>query len=379
MQDTKKDFSPRQAFLLVTGMFLLFCVIRYLMADFTKVVEIYPDELRDWDIARSLQAGNGFSIQGKHVTYQKNLYSILISPFFAVKDIFLRIRLINGFNVLTLCGGVFFLFGICREWELSYKLTVFVSFLYLLWPNQLNSINFMCESLYVPMFLLGFWVYLILERKESVWLAVLCGIVCYLVYYIKERGIILPVVCVGIELAYPIFSFLFIREKEQKFPRFQKKRLINAGVILTVFLILLIAVKLLTYDNEPNEWWSSDLMDPSKMFASYRTIYGVYVFVYYLVGITLSVFCLPIFVPLILLRDLKERMLRSYLFIMICNVLMAFMISFRIALYEDYGKLTPRLHLRYFGPQIFLSLALFIVIYLNIRINFFRKQRKSLI
>jgi hypothetical protein len=155
--------------------------------------------------------------------------------------------------------------------------------------------------------------------------------------------------------------------------------LINAGVILTVFLILLIAVKLLTYDNEPNEWWSSDLMDPSKMFASYRTIYGVYVFVYYLVGITLSVFCLPIFVPLILLRDLKERMLRSYLFIMICNVLMAFMISFRIALYEDYGKLTPRLHLRYFGPQIFLSLALFIVIYLNIRINFFRKQRKSLI
>ncbi|MCR4895221.1 MAG: hypothetical protein K5891_00430 [Lachnospiraceae bacterium] len=377
MQDTKKDFSPRQAFLLVTGMFLLFCVIRYLMADFTKVVEIYPDELRDWDIARSLQAGNGFSIQGKHVSYQKNLYSILISPLFAVKDIYLRIRLINLFNVLTLCGGVFFLFGMCREWELSYRLTVFVSFLYLLWPNQLNSINFMCESIYVPMFMLGFWVYLMLERKGSLWLAVLCGVVCYLVYYIKERGIILPAVCVGIELAYPVFRFLFVREEGQKTPLFEKKRLINAGVILVVFLVLLVAVKLITYDNEPNEWWSSDLTDPKNMFASYHTIYGVYFFLYYLVGITLSVFCLPIFVPLILLKELEERVLRSYLFIMICNFLMAFMISFRIAQYEDYGKLTPRLHLRYFGPQIFLSLALFLVIYFRYKDQLLSEEKKK--
>ena len=134
-------------------------------------------------------------------------------------------------------------------------------------------------------------------------------------------------------------------------------------MILVVFLILLIAVKVFTYDNEPNEWWSNT--DPVKLFASHQTIYGVYCFLYYLVGVTLSVFCLPVFVPLILLRELEERVLRSYLFIMLCNLLMAFMISFRIAQYEDYGKLTPRLHLRYFGPQIFLTLALFLVIYIR--------------
>ena len=358
------EISNKMAWGILLLSFLVACVIRYLMSDFPKMAQIYPDELRYWDIPRGLYAGNGITLQGIPYNHQKIGYCLLYVPFFAIKDVVLRIKLISLMNVILLCSSSIWIFLLAKEWKMKNLHALLLGILCLLWPNQLYSMTFMSESFYVPVFLVGLWLFVHNEERQKPWIACLCGAFCYLNYFIKERGIVLPMALAGIEIGFPIFQFLFCRKKSQKRPEYDKKHMLNCLLMLVVFFGIFFIVKKATFHNAPNEWWS---MDVQSMVVPNRLSYGIYCILYYLVVVTIAVLALPIFVPAVLYGRMKERDQKHYLLLMMMNVLMSGMVSLRIAMYEDYGKLQPRMHLRYFGPQIFLTLVFFFVVLYHYR------------
>ncbi|MCR4896753.1 MAG: hypothetical protein K5891_08275 [Lachnospiraceae bacterium] len=360
LSNKDKDLNAREAWMLLTLAFLLFCAVRFLLSDFPKAAFVYPDELRYWDIPRGLYQGQGITLQGIPYNHQKIGYCLLYVPFFAISNVALRLRLISLMNVILLCSSCFWVFLIAREWELNYKRSLLLGVLCLLWPNQLYSMTLMSENFYVPVFLVGFWLYIRNDRHPRVWRAAVCGVFCYLNYFIKERGIVLPLALAGIEIGFPIMQFLCNLRKGQRHPIYQKKKIVNMLVMLTSFFVISFVVKKLVFQNLPNEWWSG--VSAAVIFEPKYFVYGCYCVLYYLVVVTIAVFCVPVFAPIVIYDDMEESHQKNYLLLMMMNVLMAGMISFRIAMYEDYGKLQPRMHLRYYGPQIFLTLGLFLAV-----------------
>ncbi len=371
--DRDKDLSARRAFWILMGLYAVAVIIRYLLGDFPKFGRTYPDELNTFDIARSLFYGEGIRIQGYPSGYQKLGYSLAVLPFYAISNAAIRVRAITLFHCLVLCSMAIWTYLLGREWGMTRRFSLFLGFLALLWPNQLNSMNLMIESLYVPLFALAFWLFIRNERRRSYGLAILIGIISYYVYFIKERGFVFPAGCIALEVCYPVLEWLLHRKEAGFRVSIDWKRIRCLLVQLGTFLVIFLLVKNFAFRMEQNSWWALESM--AKSYDLSHFLYGVYSFFYYLLVVTMSVFCLPMIFGVSVYTAMEEQKKRSYLFLQILNVGMSLMVSFRITAFEDYGRLSPRLHLRYFGPQIFLTLAIFLVIFLLYREKLAEEKR----
>ncbi len=371
--DKSKDLTARRATLILIGIYVIACVIRYFLGDFPKYGKTYPDELNTYDIARSLFYGEGIKIQGYASGYQKLGYALAIMPFYAISNVVLRLKAITLFHSLVLCSMCIWTYLLGREWGMTRRFSLFLGFLAVLWPNQLNSMNLMIESLYVPLFALAFWLYIRNENRHSILRAILIGVISYYVYFIKERGVVFPFGCVAIEICYPLLEKILHRKEKDYQVKIDWKRIRCLLVQLATFMLIFLLVKVFAFQKEQNSWWALDSL--ARSYDVKHVLYGVYSCLYYLLVVTMSVFCLPMLFGPAVYTAMEEQKKRSYLFLQILNGGMSLMVSFRITAFEDYGRLSPRLHLRYFGPQIFLTLAIFLVIFVLYRENLSDEKR----
>ena len=165
-------------------------VIRTWLSVFPKTAITYEDELFYLEIAQNLWRSGSITVYLAPIRFTKILYSILISPFYAVTDGVLRTQLISGFNAVLLSSGLVPAWFLARRMLKNNTHVAAVLLLFAFSPNLFFSLTFMAENLYLPLLMWGFYVLyrtLSAGRPGSA-KPLLLGFLAFLLYLTKESG-----------------------------------------------------------------------------------------------------------------------------------------------------------------------------------------------
>lgn len=174
----------RSLFVLAT-IALTFACIRFLAGLVVDQPIIFTDELAYWHMARSFFEGHGFMMFGAPLDIPSRLYSVFISPCFALDGVtsYYAAKMIN---VLLMATAVFPAYGLARE-VLPSRESLAVAILSLATPGGVYTATIMAESLFFPLFLASFWfAFRTLDNPK--WQNALCaGLAFSLGFYCKPH------------------------------------------------------------------------------------------------------------------------------------------------------------------------------------------------
>lgn len=357
--------NKRKELLMVIALFLTAVVIRFLIADFSKSIHVYGDEIRYYGIARSLFDGNGLSLRNAPTNYQKIIYSIILAPFFAIKDGTDRISILSFINTVIICSSIFPVWLISRELQLCKKDRYLVISIVLLWPDMLFSMTFMSEILYWPLFLWFVFLWIINRKRQSYLLAVVEGVVCYIGYMCKEIFLATFLAYIVSEFVYPILEYYITKKDRRKRIRdfFNIKSMLIVAIFAGTFIMSHMFFKLTFFSHMGNSY---NQMGISAILSTYNFLYMIYGFLYYIAAILLASMIFPIIYPVMNFKKIDEKSRKMLNFLILFLLIAAATIAYTITVREDLGRIMPRLHLRYVGPAIVL---LFIILFRFIQIN----------
>ena len=100
---------------MVAGFFLVNFILRGILSSYSRAIRIYNDELYYYGIARSLFQGNGITVRGVPVAFQKILYSLILAPTFAIDSSVIQMKVIAWINSLLISLSVFPAYGIAKR------------------------------------------------------------------------------------------------------------------------------------------------------------------------------------------------------------------------------------------------------------------------
>ncbi len=343
LKDENKYFLP-------ICFFLIGVLLRYMASCYMKNPTIYWDELKYYDLARSIFHGFGLTVCNTPTNFQKILYPVVLSPLFAVRNVEMRIRLIALLNSLLMNSCVFPLWRICSKLGVEKRRQIVLAAFLILWPDMVMTETFMSENLYWPLF---FW-YITLHccrREQDCRLRGLAeGALIYGGFLCKE---VFPVVLAADAICLLLERKLCPREKEER--RREWCRLLLAAV---VFGVLFILGKLFIFSGLGRSYNQSD---PSALAQRNAPLYLVYAVLYLIISTLLAVQLLPLAIPLLRFRRMKPEQQRFFLFIGVFILCVIGGIAYTISIREDLGSMIPRVHLRYYAPAVFLLLPVFAV------------------
>lgn len=328
--------------------FLLFvgsAMLRAILGDFPKALRIYPDELRYVSIARSLFQGQGLQIHHLNTDFQKILYSICIMPAFLAKTSAAQIRLIGYINSVIISSSIFPAYALCRKMRLNQKETCVILTFWAILPTLLDSIYFMSEVVYLP---LSLWlIYCVWctwhseSLKEQIRWNLLSGLLCYLAYLCKE-------IALYFVLAYFLTTVVRLLVQRSSW----KRELIGAAVFGVVFVVSFLAMKRMLFYGMHNSYSSFNLagirglallQHPEKIG------YLLYAFLYDTLYAVIALGVFPVLMP-IACFDKNKKESWFDLFVLTAFLVGCAVIAYTITLPEEFGKRSPRQHLRYLEP-----------------------------
>ena len=106
LRERANKFYSKENLIIILLIFISI-FIRFLLANFDKLIQTHPDELLYYEIARSFFHGTGISVRNNIPThFQKILYSIVLAPTFFVKNVFLRHSFIALLNAVLMSSSV---------------------------------------------------------------------------------------------------------------------------------------------------------------------------------------------------------------------------------------------------------------------------------
>ena len=243
----------------------LHVILHFTIFNFSRAIRLYADELRYYDIARSLFNGKGLSIRDLPSSFQKIGYSLIMMPFFAIKDVVIRLKMINLANIFLINLSVIPAWLICKETGLNRCSSYCVLFFTAIWPDMMYSMTYMSESLYWPLFLTMTYLWFLNERKQSYILAFIEGIICYLCYLTKEIALAFVLSNIAFELVYP-----FLERKH-----FIRKRFMILAVFLLSFMSCNIIMKLTMFYGLGNSYSQTGIQ---AIMSLYKFLYMIYAF-----------------------------------------------------------------------------------------------------
>ena len=328
--------------------FLAAVCIRFLLADFPKVMHIYPDEYRYLNIARSLWIGNGISIRNAPSDYQKLAYSVLLVPFWGIKDYVFRVRCITLFNCLLMSSAVFPLYLILKELKVKKEYAIVAVIMMLFYPDFNYTITFMAELLYWPIYFWYIYAWLKLTSKEKTLGGIWLGILSYIGYLCKE-------IFLASILAFVVLA-LYDALKEKRIGALQK----NFFLSVITFLGIHIVLKLTVFYGMGNSY---NQMSLKEVLSLDKILYMGYGFIYLLVAVCISLGIIPVVYSFINVIHTNEKVKRIFYFNGLYLFFSMATIAYTITVREDYGQQMPRLHFRYLGPSIVLFICLFLYLY----------------
>lgn len=338
--------------------FIVGVIGHFLLANFSKTIETYPDELRYYMIGRSIYLGEEISIRGIASNFQKISYAVLLSPFFAIENAVLRVKVISLFNSIIMMLSIFPAWGISKELNLSKKYRYCIIALAVIWPDMMLSMTFMSEILYWPLFLLFIYIWIINEKKQKLGFALFEGILCYLIYLTKEIFLAMLLAYCALELCYPFIQFILQKKSEKIRLKdcFKKNRLVMLGGFISAFMILHILLKLTMFRGMGNSY---SQMGIEAILQPYNFAYTIYAFIYYIAAILVAAMVIPFLYPIINFQEMSEKAKRLLSLTILFFFASVATIAYTISVREDLGRIAPRIHLRYLGPAFIILFMIF--------------------
>lgn len=323
-------------------------LLRSVIGDFPKALRIYPDELRYVSIARSLFQGQGLQIHHLDTDFQKILYSICIMPAFLAKTSALQIRLIGYINSVIISSSVFPVYALCRKMLLDRRETYIILTFWTILPTLLDSIYFMSEVVYLP---LALWlIYCVWctwhseSLKERICWNLLLGLLCYLAYLCKE-------IALYFVLAYFVTTAVRLLVQRSSW----KREWIGAAVFGVVFLISFLIMKRTLFYGMQNSYSSFNLTGVRGLALLQhpeKIGYLLYAFLYDTLYAVIALGVFPVLIP-IACFDKNKKESWFDLFVLTAFLIGCATIAYTITLPEEFGKRSPRQHLRYLEPFVF--------------------------
>lgn len=354
MDINKRRNSTKDVFVILFVCLLAICA-RFLLANFHKVITVYSDELRYYSIARSLFESNGITLRDGFTDYQKITYSLILAPFFSIDDSVLRISAISLVNCIIMVSAVWPLWLIGVELQIKKNYRYAVIFLTLIWPEMVTTATFMSEVLYWPLFFLYVYIWLINQRKPQMTFGVILGMLCYIIYMTKEIFLAMFLAYIGFEMLFPWLDSFLRGEKNGIRNSYDFKRIKICAVSVLVFVICNVLAKLTIFSglgNSYNQMGIEEILDP------YNFCYCIYAFVYYIAVIMVTGLVIPFVLSVVNYKNLGKPSRKVLVLTLFFLVIVAGTIAYTISIREDLGKITPRVHIRYFAPAISVMLMI---------------------
>lgn len=328
----------KQEYVMLWGLFIGITALHVVMADFPKIMTIYPDELRYLSIARSISEGK-LLIHNTESDFQKILYSLIIAPAFWVNSPILQIKIISWLNSILVSTSIFpvYLLGkkMLRENWKKYFIAIFSGVM----PATLLAMTFMSEVIFIPLSLWTIFIgYRILDEeneRKKIKLAAIFGILCYLCYLNKEISLyyIISMVCICVRSIYK-----------------KQNRRAEATALITVIVFFALPhffMKLTIFSGMGNSY---DQMGLLEVLSVKKVLYMVYALFYNSIFATIAVGIFPIILFIDGFKEKREKEKRFMLFVMLAWLVGIGAIVYTISVREDYSNLSIRQHLRYLEP-----------------------------
>ncbi|MBQ7562269.1 MAG: hypothetical protein IJS99_10660 [Synergistaceae bacterium] len=328
-------------------------ILHFTIFNFPRAIRISPDELRYYDIARTLFHGQGLELRGLPTTFQKIGYSLVIAPFFAISDAVLRLKIIGVANIFIMSLSVIFAGLIARELKLGRKSSIFLVIITAIWPDMMYAMTYMSETLYWPLYLLFIYLWMVNERKKSYTLAIFEGILCYFAYLTKEIALAFILACIAYEIIYPVINKFVMKVKIF----YERKRIYLLLAFIAAFGICFIAMKLTLFRGLGNSY---NQMGISAVLSAYNFAYMIYAVFYYIAAVLVGALIIPVIWPLINFREMNETARKLFVYMILLALITIMTIAYTVSIRCDLGEITPSIHYRYCGALFIIFLALFL-------------------
>lgn len=333
-------------------------ILLYLFCGFSKRPETYGDELIYIDIAKSIAHNETFAIHGVPLEFTNILYSIILAPLFLVGNTITRVNLITLVNCFLVSISLLPVYLICKEFNIKKKYLWIVLAIMYVWPDMLNAATFMSENLYFPISLFAMFFCIKMYKNDKYIWSWIAGVFSYLAYFCKEVGLCIPLACVA-----TYFTFFILNVKEKRITQYRDIKKVIFYILS--FLVSYMIVKIFFITGVQNFYMKNGAIDLALFKDLYKIIYLCYVLIYYLVACVIAFFVMPLVVPALKFKQLSQIQKKSYIFAIFQLLGTIMVIAITISIKEDLGKSIPRIHLRYFFPEIGLFLPLFFSVISN--------------
>ena len=352
-------------------------ILHMTVLDFSRAIRVYADELRYYDIARSFFNGKGLSIRGLPSDFQKIGYSLIMMPFFAIQDIVFRLKAIVAGNIVIINLSVIFMWLLCSELQLKRRTKCCVVFFTAIWPDMMYSMTYMSESLYWPLTVLFFYLWLVNERRQSYILSVILGFLCYFTYLTKEIALAFILAHIAYVIIYPVLNYMLADDRKNRKLKefFSKRKLMLMCAFLAVFVICHIAMKLTLFRGLGNSY---NQMGLQAIMSPYKFMYMLYAFFYYIAAVLTASLIIPPVFPIINFKFMNESSRKLFCYVILWGLVISATMAYTISVREDLGRVTPAIHLRYYSSFFVVLLAIFFSSMQNMDSeNIFRTRRFS--
>ena len=341
----------------------LFCVILHAALYFT--VFNFPraprvwDEARYYDIARSLFNGDGLRIRNILTTMQKIGYPLMIMPFFAISDVVARLKAIGMASIFVMSLSVIFVWLVCSELKLGRRAKYCIVFFTAIWPDMMYSMSHASEVLYWPLTVLFFWVWLVNQRKQSFFISICAGLLCYFMYLTKEVALAFIIAYIAFEFLWPALCFSLKESGEKKTLRefYSKRKFMLLALFLASFMICHISMKMTFFSSMENYYIGQ--MGIRAVMSPYRFMYTIYAFFYYIAAVLAASFVIPMAYPVANFRLMNEEGRKFFCYIVLFSLVVCATIAYTISVRENRGEINPTIHLRYYGSFFVMLIAVF--------------------
>jgi len=337
--------------------FVVGVIFHYYYGYFSKSIEVLPDEIRYYSIARSMFLGDGLLFRGAATDYQKIGYTLYLIPFFLIKNGILRMKAITLGNAIIMMASIFPLYGIMKRLQMSKKAILIFLTCFIIFPDLMYSASFMAETLFWPIVLLFIYLWMVNREKKNFLISIAMGLVAYMGYLTKEIFLALILSIVFYEIVYPIVEHLVEKKTKKLKEYYNAKSLINTAIVVVVFVLAHIIIKAVFFYGLGNSY---DQMGIEAIMSVDKILYLMYGAIYYIAAVLISCQVLPMLMPAFVYNKLNKEMRSLYFFNIVMLLASIATIAYTITVREDYPSVIPRLHFRYIGPYIALALLLFV-------------------
>ena len=341
-------------------------VLYFVMFGVSRAVRVYPDELRYFGIAQSLFNGEGITIRTIPVSFQKIGYSLVLMPFFALKDALLRLHAIGLVNIVIMNLSVIFAWLLSREIGLRKRASLCIAVFAAIWPDMMYSMTYMSEVVFWPLFLMFMYVWAVNERRQSYILAVLEGIICWYAYLTKEIAIVFL-------LAYTAFEVLFMFTAWRMKIFYPRKRFVLMSVFVLAFIVCYAAAKLTIFSGMGYSY--DKQLGFQALMKPYNFMYMIYAFMYYLAGVLVAGLVVPFVYPAVNFRSMNETSRKLFCYMLLYFVITSAIITYIVSIREHLGSVKPSIILRYYGAAFLVMVMLFFASIQDVDAQTVRKRR----